>query len=111
VLPVAHRIVHHTEQHSNSSLSGFSGAHSTIPHRIVRCAPDMTGEPTSNGNLTPTVDCKVNSAHQSSEQRSQSAPDMSGVAPDCPVQPQDKGSNGQVTPNPNGHADVARNGQ
>jgi hypothetical protein len=43
--------------------------------------------------------------------RSQSAPDMSGVAPDCPVQLQDKGSNGQVAPNPNGRADVARTGQ
>jgi hypothetical protein len=36
---------------------------------------------------------------------------MSGVAPDCPVQLQDKGSNGQVAPNPNGRADVARTGQ
>jgi hypothetical protein len=33
---------------------------------------------------------------------------MSSVAPDCPVQLQDNGSNGQIAPNPNGHADVAR---
>jgi hypothetical protein len=36
---------------------------------------------------------------------------MSGVAPDCPVQLQDKGSNGQLAPNPNGRADVARTRQ
>jgi hypothetical protein len=36
---------------------------------------------------------------------------MSGVAPDCPVQLQDKGSNGQPAPNPNGRADVVHTGQ
>ena len=62
----------------------------------------------SKGNLAPTVDCKVNSVRQNSEQRSQS---MSGVSPDCQVQLQDKGSNGQVAPNPNERADVALTGQ
>jgi hypothetical protein len=50
----------------------------------------------------------MNSARQKLEQRSQSTPDM---APDCPVQLQDKGSNGQLAPNPNWRADVARTGQ
>jgi hypothetical protein len=59
---------------------------------------------------TAKVNSEVNSARQKSEQRSQSAPDMSGVALDCPVQLQDKGSNGQVAPNPNGRADMARTG-
>jgi hypothetical protein len=36
---------------------------------------------------------------------------MSGVAPDCPMQLQDKGTNDQLAPNPNGQADVARTGQ
>jgi hypothetical protein len=36
-----------------------------------------------------------------SERRSQRASDMSGVAPDCLVQLQDKTSNGQIAPNPN----------
>jgi hypothetical protein len=36
---------------------------------------------------------------------------MSGVALNCPVQLQDKGSNSQLAPNPNGRADVARTGQ
>jgi hypothetical protein len=79
---------------------GVSGVHRTCPV-----------SQRSNGNLAPTVDCKVNSACQSSKQRSQSAPDMSGVALDCPVQLQDKGSNSQLTRNPNEHADVARTGQ
>jgi hypothetical protein len=60
----------------------------------------------ANGRLP-----KVNSACQKSEQRSQSTLDMSGVALDYPVQLQDKGSNDQVAPNPNGRADVARTGQ
>jgi hypothetical protein len=93
--------VHQAEQHSNNSLSGISKPRSAIIHRIVRCAPDMYGEPTENGSLAPTVDCKMNGARQSSEQRSQSTSDMSGVAPDCLVQLQDKGSNYQVAPNPN----------
>jgi hypothetical protein len=38
----------------------------------------------------------VNSARQNSEQRSQSTPDMSGVALDYPVQLQDKGSNSRL---------------
>jgi hypothetical protein len=32
-------------------------------------------------------------------------------APDCPVQLEDKSSNGRPAPNPNGWADVARTGQ
>jgi hypothetical protein len=46
----------------------------------------------------------VNSERQRSEQRSQSTLD-------CPVQLQDKGSNGQAALNPNGRADMARTGQ
>jgi hypothetical protein len=33
------------------------------------------------------------------------------VAPDCPVQLQNKGSNIQLAPNPNGYADVAHTEQ
>jgi hypothetical protein len=36
---------------------------------------------------------------------------LSGVASDCPVQQDDKGSNGRPALNPNGCADVARTGQ
>jgi hypothetical protein len=36
---------------------------------------------------------------------------LSGVAPDCPVQQDDKGSNGRPALNPNGCVDVARTGQ
>jgi hypothetical protein len=36
---------------------------------------------------------------------------LSGVAPDCPVQLEDKNSNGRPAPNPNSCADVARTGQ
>jgi hypothetical protein len=53
----------------------------------------------------------MNNARQKSEQRIQSTQDMSSVAPDCPVQLQDKGSNGRPLQNPNGRADVARTEQ
>jgi hypothetical protein len=49
----------------NQPLSDFSGARSPIIHRTVRCAPDMSGEPTeqrltsANGRLP-----KVNSDEQ-----------------------------------------------
>jgi hypothetical protein len=33
---------------------------------------------------------------------------LSGVAPDCPVQQDDKRLQPSTVPNPNGHADVAR---
>jgi hypothetical protein len=46
----------------------------------------------------------MNSASQKSEHRSQRAPD-------CPVQQDDKGSNGRPAPNPNGCADVTCTGQ
>jgi hypothetical protein len=41
-------------------------------------------------------------ASKKSEQRSQNAPDMSGVPPDCPVQLEDKGLQRSAAPNPNG---------
>jgi hypothetical protein len=44
----------------------------------------------------------MNSANQKSE-----GTGLSGVAPDCPVPQEDKGSNGRPAPNPNGYADVA----
>jgi hypothetical protein len=47
----------------------------------------------------------MNSAMQKSESTT-----LSGVAPNCPVQQDDKGSNGRPAPNPNGCADVARTG-
>jgi hypothetical protein len=76
---------------------------------------NMSGEPTeqrslrANGRLQKgTV---MNSVAQKSDRRSQRSPDMSGVAPDCLVQVQDNDSNGQIAPNPNGRANVARTGQ
>jgi hypothetical protein len=55
VLPMAHQTlsgVHRTvsgaqpKHLANWPLSGFSGRRSTIIHRTVRYAPDMSGEPT-----------------------------------------------------------------
>ena len=75
----------------------------------------MSGEPAeqllTGANSRLQKGTMMNSAVQKSESRSQTSPDMSGVAPDCPVQLQDNGSNGQFAPNPNGRAVVARTDQ
>jgi hypothetical protein len=98
VLPVAHRIVSGAPGRVTLKqlVFGFLQG-SAIIHRTVRIAPDMSGEPTSNDYLAPTIVYPkwivMNSARQSSKYRSHSAPD-------CLVQLQDKGSNGQVAPNP-----------
>jgi hypothetical protein len=60
------------------TLGNFQGA-------LCYNSPDCPVSQRSNDNLAPTVDYKVNSARQSSEQRSQSTLDMSGVAPNYPV--------------------------
>jgi hypothetical protein len=66
--------VHQAEFHSNNSLSGFFWTCSAIIHRTVRCAPDMSGEPTeqwlpgANGRLQKRT--VVNSVRQKSKRRS-----------------------------------------
>jgi hypothetical protein len=52
---------------------------------------------------------KVNNDEQYASELRVEKPER--VALDCPVQLQDKGSNGQLAPNPNGCADVAHTGQ
>jgi hypothetical protein len=69
-------------------------------HQIV------SGEPIEQRSNVPTVNC-VNSKSaqcrsQKSELRSQNAPNMSGVPPDCPVQLEDKGLQRSTAPNLNG---------
>jgi hypothetical protein len=50
-----------TAEHStNWSLSSFSSRHSAIIHRTVRCAPEMSAEPTEQRSTAPTID-RVNS--------------------------------------------------
>jgi hypothetical protein len=67
----------------------------------------------SNSNLAPTVDGKREQCKSEVRAESQNTPDMdmSGVAPDCLLQLQDKGFQRSTSLNPNGHADVARTGQ
>jgi hypothetical protein len=82
-----------------------SRAHSTIIHRTVRCATGLSDEPAEQRlPARQWSPARMNSASQKSERRSQRAPD-------CPVQQDDKGSNGRPAPNPNGCADVAHTGQ
>jgi hypothetical protein len=65
----------------------------------------------SNGNLVPMVDYKREQCKSEVKAESQNTSDMSGVAPDCPVQLQDKGFQQSTAPNPNGCADVAHTRQ
>jgi hypothetical protein len=92
VLPLAHRIVqvNLARTQANMPLSGFYRARSAIIHRTVWCAPDMSGETAEqrslrvNGRLQKWI--VMNSAQEKLEQQSQRSPEMSGVAPGCPVQ-------------------------
>jgi hypothetical protein len=71
-------------------------------------SPDYPVNQPSNGSLliqwSIVEMLERNSAKQKSEHQSQRAPD-------CPVQQDDKGSNGRPAPNPNGCTDVACTGQ
>jgi hypothetical protein len=106
--PVCHRTVSGAPGPYNVQLStlGFLRARSAIIHRTVRCTSGATA-PSRNGRLQ-----KLKNQMNSEEQCAQSqppvrgAPDteqcLSSAAPDCPVPLEDKASNGQKLPNPNG---------
>jgi hypothetical protein len=104
---VCHRTVSGAPGPYNSERAtlGNSRACSTIIHRTVWCATGQSGEPAEQRlPARQRSPARMNSASQKSERRSQRAPD-------CPVQQDDKGSNGRPAPNPNGCADVERTGQ
>jgi hypothetical protein len=61
--------------------------------------PDFLVSQLSNDYLAPTVDCK-SACH--GEQCAVESEQQSQRAPDCPVRQEEKGSNGQPAPNPNG---------
>jgi hypothetical protein len=60
----------------------------------------------ANGRL-----CKSNNAATESEAQKSEGTGLSGVAPDCSVQLEDKRIQQSTALNPNGCADVARTGQ
>jgi hypothetical protein len=49
--------VHHAHAQANMPLSGISKPRSAIIHWIVRCAPDMSGEPTEQ--LLTGANCRL----------------------------------------------------
>jgi hypothetical protein len=59
VLPEAHQTLSgaQVEHLVNWPLSGFLGKRSAIIHETVRCAPNMSGEPTEQRSDAPKVDC------------------------------------------------------
>jgi hypothetical protein len=74
---------------------GKTKARSTIIHRTIRCATELSGEPAGNGYPAPTVD----SAKCYSELQCR---DRSQRASDCPVPQEDKAPTVDFAPNPNG---------
>jgi hypothetical protein len=75
---------------------GFSGSHSAIIHRTVRCSTVLSGVPAEQRLTTPTVVCnsyrnieQCATTRAESELVSDGAPDneqeLSGAPPDCPV--------------------------
>jgi hypothetical protein len=101
---------------------GNSEAHSAIIHRTVRCATGLSDEPAEQRLPThqrSTVQsynakqCRVRS--QSTEVRGhrtvRCGTGLSDVAPDCPVQLEDKRIQWSTPPNPNGCTNVAHTRQ
>jgi hypothetical protein len=78
-------------------------------------SPDCPVSQQSNGSLRANnrlcrATVRYSAAAEVRAQKSEGTR-LFGVAPDCPVQQDDKGSNGRIAPNPNGCADVARSRQ
>jgi hypothetical protein len=107
--------VRKASQPPNQPLSGIPGARSAIIHRTVRCATGLSGEPPgqrltgANGRLQKHS--VVNSVPTEVRAQKSEGTGLSGVAPDCPVQQDDKQLQRSTAPNPNDCADVARTGQ
>jgi hypothetical protein len=93
------------KQPLNQPLSGIPGARSAIIHRIVRWASGATAL------YAPTVTCRNEQCMSEVRAQKSEGTGLSGVAPDCPVQLEDKRPQWSTTPNPNGCTDVARTGQ
>ena len=101
--PVCHRTVSGAPGPYNSKLAtfGFLRRRSTIIHQIVRCATELSGAPaeqrltvqrstatnTYKRYSARTVRAEVRAAARGASDSEQY---MSGAAPDCPVQLEDK---------------------
>jgi hypothetical protein len=107
--------VRQPRQPTNQPLSGFGQARSTIIHRTVRCATGLLVSQQSNGSLRANGRlCRatiLNSIVVDVRAQKSEGTGLSGVAPDCPVQLEDKRLQQSPAPNPNGCTDVARTGQ
>jgi hypothetical protein len=113
--PVCHRAVSGAlgPYNPKPATLGFLPARSAIIHRTVRCATALSSAPAEQRLSSATVDCNDTLQRYSARTvraevravvrgASDSGQCQSGVAPDCPVPLQDKASNGQKLPNPNG---------
>jgi hypothetical protein len=86
-----------------------------VCHRTVWCATGLSGEPAEQQLPTrqrSTLEMsEVNSATTEVRAQKSEGTGLFGVAPDCPMQLEDRRLQRSTAPNPNGCADVARIGQ
>jgi hypothetical protein len=94
---------------------GNSRAASAIINQTIWCATGLSGEPAEQqlpARQRSTLEMsEVNSAMTEVRAQKSEGTGLSGVAPDYPVQLEDKRLQRSTASNPNGCADVARTGQ
>jgi hypothetical protein len=120
-LRVCLKMVHRTlsgapaRRSPNQPLSGFCQARSAIIHRTVRCATDCPVSQQSNNSLRTNGRLRRVYSNEQCRAEVRAAKSevtrLSSVAPDCPVQQDDKALQRSTAPNPNSCADVACTGQ
>ena len=97
VLPMAHRTVSGATGQAQNELTTLGLSRDALRHNSLDCPVSQR----NNGNLASTVDCK----------REQCKSEHTGHVRCTTRHIRCSRSNGQVAPNPNGRADVARTGQ
>jgi hypothetical protein len=101
---VCHRTVSGAPGPYNVQLStlGFLRARSAIIHRTVRRATGLSGAPAKQRLSSATVDCNERLQRYTARTVRAEVRAVARGAPDCPVPLEDKASNDQKLPNPNG---------
>jgi hypothetical protein len=85
------------------STLGFLRVCSAIIHRTVRCATGLSGAPVEQRLFGATVDCKRRGSDEQCVQKSEHSSEAHRTVNSvCPVPLEDKASNGQKPPDPNG---------
>jgi hypothetical protein len=111
--PMCHRTVSGAPGLYNSKPAtlGKSRARSAIVHRTVQCATGLSGEPAEQRLSSTNGRLRRGEQWWTVSRRSQRGTGLYGVAPDCPMQLEDKELQRSTALNPNAYTDVAYTGQ